>query len=56
MLRKFSVRLCQIVLFLQRELPSLHVFIRDLASLTGKGWKGKRFLCAQCVILKSPNE
>lgn len=47
MLCKFSVRLCQIVLFLQRELPRLHVFIRDGES----EWKGKIFLCAQHVKL-----
>lgn len=53
MLRKFSVRLCQIVLFCKRELPSLHVFIRDVASLTGNGWKAREgkervSVCAMC--------
>lgn len=41
MLRKFSVRLCQIVLFCKRELPSLHVFIRDVARFTGKRVESK---------------
>ncbi len=52
MLCKFSVRWCQIVLFCKRELPSLHVFIRNVVSLTGNGWKERVkervSVCAMC--------